>query len=227
MFWPFKRKPRLIGSRHTRSAIDASSDAPVPFGYKIAWWTVRSDDLRRVADFLGLNSASACNWSSGVPLAYDGGVFLTPPVNGWILICGARLPPKSEDAAIEVENRLEILSGEFSDAQVFATHRVVEYHVWARAREGSLTRGFGHLGEAGMTFWDTGFDESEDALGFDFVDFSNDLSEDELDAMDWPSEDHVMQVASAWSVSPVDFGEHMFAGVGIAADSAKFFSDTR
>ncbi len=141
-----------------------------------------------------------------VALAYDGGVFLTPPVNGWILICGTRLPPQSEDAATEVETRLEILSHEFSDAQVFATHRVVEYHVWGRARDGSLTRGFGHLGEAGVTFWDTGFDEGEDALGFDFVDWSDDPSEEELDAADWPSEDHVMQVASAWSVAPVDFG---------------------
>ena len=193
----------------------------------MAWWTVRSDDLQWVASFLELHAASACNWSSGVALAYDGGVFLTPPVNGWILICGTRLPPQSEDAATEVETRLEILSHEFSDAQVFATHRVVEYHVWGRARDGSLTRGFGHLGEAGVTFWDTGFDEGEDALGFDFVDWSDDPSEEELDAADWPSEDHVMQVASAWSVAPVDFGEHMLAGVGIAASSAKFFSDAR
>lgn len=227
MIWPFKRKKnsRLVGV--SLPMVDSTPDAPIPFGYKLVWWAVRSNSLVDVAEFINLSNPQRCNWESGVSLAYENGLFLTPPIDGWILICGNILPPSSQSAAEQVESRLSLLSQQFSEAQVFATHRVVDYHVWARAKDGVVIRGFGHVGESGETFWDEGFDEDEDELAFDFIDPEDDLTEEEYGTCEWPSEEHVMEVSRVWSICPVDFENHSTLGVGLAGSSAVFFNETK
>ncbi len=228
MIWPFKRKPssdlRTVSTPRP-IAIESTPDSPVPFGYKTVWWAIRGSDLSAVSDAIRLHDPQPCNWTSGVRLSYSGGLFVTSAIDNWILICGRDLPPNSEAAAEQIEERLCILSQQFGEAQTFATHRIVDFHVWARARAGVLTRGFGYLGESGVTFWDEGFDDDEDELGFDFADINDDLTEDELDAANFPSEDNVMDIARVWSICPVDFGDHLSPGVGLTGGDATFFLD--
>ena len=228
MIWPFRRK-RLIDlptvSPPLPITIGASPDSPLPFGYKTVWWAIRCSDVNAVAEAIRLDNPQPCNWASGIHLAYNAGLFVTPPIDDWILICGRDLPPNSEAAANQIKERLCILSQQFGEVQAFATHRIVDYHVWARSRDGALTRGFGYLGESGETFWDEGFDDAEDNLGFDFADINDDLTDDELDAAKFPSEDNVMDVARIWSICPVELGDHLSSGVGMTGGSAKFFLD--
>ncbi|WP_182869337.1 hypothetical protein [Stieleria mannarensis] len=187
---------------------------------------MRSTTPVDVAEFIGLSHPQDCNWSSGVSFAYDGGLFVTPSVDGWVLICGRDLPPFSESALAQVETRLSLFSERFAEAQVFATHRVVEYHVWARARDGVMTRGFGYVGESGVTLFDQGFDDKEASLGFEFIDMNDVPTEEELDAADWPSEEAVMEVARVWSICPVDLAERTSPGVGLAGKHSTFFAET-
>ncbi len=110
---------------------------PVAFGYKMAWFAVRATDAVRVAGALGFRQPQPCTWKTGVASAYAGDdVFLTPPVDGWTLALGVRLSGDEADVAA----RLETLSREFGEAQYFGTHRVTEYHAWARSVDGRLVR---------------------------------------------------------------------------------------
>ena len=81
--------------------------------------------------------------------------------------------------AVFIKPLLERLSEEFGEAQYFCTHRDAKLHCWARARQGRLIRGYGWLGQKGLTLWDEGEPtkaESPLACGLRIVDPRSALS---------------------------------------------------
>jgi len=184
-------------------------DLPVPFGPKMAWLALDTRDTEAVAAALGLEQASAATWAEGVDGAYQSSVFVTPPLADWTLALGTPLfpPERAEDF---VKPLLERLSRQFGDAQYFCTHRVVELHVWARARQGRLVRGYGWLGEKGLVLWDEGGQTKEERdLGFRFFDGRSPMIDQTQDTdLTLPNEDNIMQLASAWSLDPTTLNQH-------------------
>ena len=171
------------------SSIDPSSnpDSPVSFGYKCAWFVVSSEDTIDVVKEAGLTRTKKSTWAYGIEKAYEDKIFISPPVHGWTFIVGFTLAPKSKGSPEEeVSPLLTKLSSLYGTACYFATHRVVEYHAWAKAMQGEITRAFAFSGETGEVVWDVG--EATDA---------------EIDIRETPTEDAVLQVADGWSVSPV------------------------
>ena len=170
----------------------------VGFGYKQAWLAIRDGDAELVRAVLGLNDLGPVSWRAGIDVAYltDDRVMLTPPLPGagnhrWLLVVGrwlASLPSTVDVAALS-----ELLA---TEVQYFATDRVVELHRWQRARDGELVRSFGYLGETGeITDWRGQPDDAELTVGLPpTVDDDTDVLVGEAD---------VMQIAAAWSVSPV------------------------
>jgi hypothetical protein len=91
--------------------------------------------------------------------------------------------------------------------QLFATHRVVEAHLWARAIGGSLVRAYSYVGESGEKRVEIGEPTPEEvALDLRFFDpNSPDAEEDgywEREDLRYPDEEDVMRVAERWSVNP-------------------------
>lgn len=229
--WPRKRK-----QQETRSAGDAQapphlgeqpSDRPVPFGYTCAWWALSTTDTGAVVEAVGLSAAQPANWETGVRLAYEGLVFVTPPIEGWTLIAGTALPPSPDDARGSTVPHLLSLSGRFGFALAFSTHRVVDYHAWAKAREGALVRGYSYIGESGQTLWDEGEPTPEEkSLGLAFFnerspESANDDNWDREDLV-YPDEEHVLAIADAWSVSPMNLDRANLApGLGVLGVSAR------
>lgn len=208
--WPFKRKQFKRSPEPRATVVELphqSPDHPRGFGFKTTWWALPTTDNETVVSAIGLQNAQPANWQTGIQYAYKKFVFVTPPVAGWTLITGWTLPPTSQNARAEVLAPLLNLSQSFGTALVFATHRVVEYHVWAKAISGSLIRGYGYLGESGETFWGEGdMTPEEQSLGFAFF---NERSADAVDDsywnrddLDYPDEMKVMAIAREWSVSP-------------------------
>jgi hypothetical protein len=160
-----------------------------PFGYKSAWLAFRDQPAERVVAVLQLRDCNSADWQSGLKAAYDRPdgqlghrVFVTPSLNGWTLVVGT------------------------TEVQYFATHRVVEAHIWARAVDGHLVRAFSYVGESGETRRDDGKrDPTEEAFGF-FVSGRAPTGDVEDEAGDWqvasPREEHVMAIARAWSLDP-------------------------
>jgi hypothetical protein len=182
---------------YTHVGPTADPDLPVPFGPKIAWLALDATDAEAVAAALGLRGGQAATWADGIDGAYQGSVFVTPPLADWTLAVGTGLFPPDRVEAF-VKPLLERLSLQFGDAQYFCTHRDVELHVWARARKGKLVRGYGWLGDKGLTLWDEGRPTKEEReLGFQF---GGGQAQNINGAL--PDEGGVMQLASLWSIDP-------------------------
>jgi hypothetical protein len=185
-----------------------NSDLPVPFGPKMAWLALDTTDTEAVAAALGLRGARAATWAEGIDAAYQTSVFVTPPLADWTLAVGTALFPPDRAEAF-VKPLLERLSRQFGDAQYFCTHRDVELHLWARGRQGQLVRGYGWLGEKGLTLWDEGGPTKEERdLGFRFFDGRSPAFVQAQDQnVTLPNEAGVMQLASLWSIDPTTLDE--------------------
>jgi hypothetical protein len=186
-----KKRSDIAKVRRTHSVYprrkDLVPDLPVPFGYKCAWYAARAEDPLGVASRLKLRQIKPSTWAEGVEDAYEASVFVTPPVRGWILAAGTGLFP-SPPAFEATSARIAALSRIQGHAFLFATDRVTETHIWARATNGVLVRGYGYSGESGEVVWDFGPPTQEEA---------------DID-IESPDEQVVMEVARRWCVSPVD-----------------------
>ncbi len=173
--------------------------SPVAFGYTMAWLAIRTDDPMSVVEALGLEDVDTSPWADAIEGVYTRDatatrpVFVTPTLDGWILVVSAGLFYEASDAE---PGRLAAYVSETArlcgtEVQFFATHRVAEGHAWARADHGGVTRAFYYLGEIGEQL----VDEGEPTP----IERSLDL--------DPPDEETVMAVAGAWSVDPTRLEE--------------------
>jgi hypothetical protein len=191
-------------------------DLPVPFGPKMAWLALDSTDGKAVANALDLQGVKATTWAEGIAAASKSSIFITPPLGDWTLAVGAALFPPDRPEAL-VKPLLERLSRRFGEAQYFCTHREVELHVWARARQGRLVRGYGWLGQKSLTLWDEGRQTQEE----------HDLGLGSLEEQPPADEESVMELASFWSIAPTTLGvqfkepEMGWLGTVASADSVR------
>ncbi len=178
-------------------------DVPVRFGTQMAWVAVDSTDTRDVAAALGLREVRAATWADGIKAAYQSSVFVTPPLGDWTLAVGtAFFPPDRPEPFVKL--LLEPLSARFGEAQYFCTHRDIELHLWARARNAQVVRGFGWLGQKRLTLWDEGKPTRAER------DLRIQPADDRIAAapgagrtdVTVPSEEAVTRLASLWSIDP-------------------------
>jgi hypothetical protein len=168
---------------------------PVPFGRKIGWIAIRSEDSRGIISSLPIRSPKPENWQEGIEAAYEGDhIFVTPPVNGWICVVGQGVMGAGDRLSVQsVAQKAGELSSVFGQAHSYASHRVIEYHHWMQATNGVLLRSFAYLGETGELLANEGpLTEKERSLTL----FN-------LPPENWtPDEEDVMMVASHWSFDP-------------------------
>lgn len=135
---------------------DRTPDKPQPFGYKVLWFAVKASDPAAVLDALEIGAGTPANWASGLAAAYgepdaltaEPWLFVSPPVDGWVLVVSTSLPyPVAIDANRDIGERfdrlLARLTGRFDEVQFFGSHRVVSFVTWARAATGKPTSLFG------------------------------------------------------------------------------------
>ncbi len=193
-----------------RRPLAVDPDLPVPFGFKMAWLALSTRDTARVAAALGLKDVREATWKEGIGAAHESSIYVTPPIGEFTLAVGKNLQAPEMVRAF-VKPLLERLSREFGDAQYFCTHRVVEFHVWARASKGQLKRGYGYSCESGLTLWNEGQPAKEEReLGFEFVNGPQceiGQGHPELNCnVSGPNEKSVMELASLWSIDPTTLG---------------------
>jgi hypothetical protein len=135
-------------------SFDRTQDKPQSFGYKILWFAVRASDPASVLDALEFGPGTQANWASGLSAAYDyeaEWVFVSPPVDGWVLVVGSLGQPVALDAPqlggpYDIGRRFDVLLSRlmkrFDDVQYFGSHRIVSLAAWARALKGKPIRIF-------------------------------------------------------------------------------------
>ena len=95
------------------------------------WVAIRSTNPQAVQTALGLHNPTPCSWMDGMARVSDQKLFISPPVNGWVLVVGSLLPEPSED--VDACFRfLQRLSRELGEVQFFSVNRAVGHHAWAR-----------------------------------------------------------------------------------------------
>lgn len=195
-----------------RKLLPSEPNAPVSFGYKMSWITVRSQVIEEVVDSIGLVHPTPANWQEGIESAYVGKkVFVAPPINGWIAIVGFGTGDFTHPDPVSLSmRRIESASKRFQSSCSFATQRVIEYHHWMRAEDGRVTRCFAYLGERGETISNAGPVTSAERT----LRFGNQPPDQWV-----PNEDDVMKIAGAWSYDPSKLNSSSYpATLGFIAD---------
>jgi hypothetical protein len=203
--------PRLAEGR---VVYPTTPDKPVPFGYQMAWLSIRSRDTAAVIGALGLAEGRPCNWNSGIGTVYDARlgqnhVFVSPPVNGWTFVVGLPLPqPLGRSFADKATPLIMDLGSRFAEVQLFIAFPPVDLFAWARVIDGRLERAFA-IGDEGI-IWNRGKTTKEErALGLKLFELRG-VRDRRGDAggplILHPTEGHVMQVARKWSIDPTTLG---------------------
>ena len=177
---------------------------PSNFGYKTAWFAIRTIDTNAVAAAFDLRNAAPASWDYGINYAYGprtSAIFVTPPVNGWTLVMGEPVMLGEMSQRMDQATRLSL---QFREVQFYGSHRVSDVYVWGRAVKGKLVRFFaeedGNRREIGPRT------EMEKALFAKFFDPSSPESKQpgywsrkDLTFLD---EETVLKIAAAWSINP-------------------------
>jgi len=183
-----KLKQQVKTQGFSGSPASVEPDNPVPFGYKCAWYAVQNADVEQLVRLIGLKKPRRTTWLEGIEAAYGKSVFVSPAIDGWCFVVGARLvAAQAPSISGEIRPTLQRLSSELGTVCFFATHRVVELHIWAKAADGQVLRAYAYHGETGEVVWNEGKPTPEEVNVLGNVD-----------------EDAVMAIARAWSIAPVD-----------------------
>lgn len=182
-------------------------DVPIPFGPRMAWLAVETNDTAAVAAALRLEETHKARWAEGIEAASKGAVFVTPPLADWTLAASAALFPPDRVETF-VKPLLEQLSDDLGEAQYFGTHSDVGLQIWAKARKGRLVRGYGWLGERNLVLWNEGaLTKEERDLGFRAAPaLASTAVTPTLGTTGPPTfapdEHYLMQLACLWSIDP-------------------------
>lgn len=183
----------------------------MPFGYETAWFAVRADNPESVKAALGVRSVLPASWVAGLTHAVDEGIFVTPPVDGWVFAVG--LDAFQAGDCERIRQLLVQLGEHCGTAFWFATHVRMDLHGWACADAQKLVRGYLYDGDEPRVVWDHGDATSTEMdLGF-FVDDPRDSSEDSIKW--WPTPACVLRLAARWTVDPIDIAGRGRPGVGL------------
>ena len=95
-------------------------------------------------------------------------LFISPPVDGWILVIGSALPDPAADVDACFRFVME-LSRKLGHVQFFSANRVLSHHAWVQVEAGRVRRAYAW---AGTTLWKQGLKTTAEAdLGLKCFDY--------------------------------------------------------
>jgi hypothetical protein len=184
---------------------------PTIFEKPCRWLVVKSTNVAAVQNALGLHNATPCSWGEGLSKLAQRKLFVSPPVQGWILVIGQALPEPSEDVD-ECYRFIMRLTRELGHVQYYSSNRAVNHHAWVRAENGQIRRAYAWAGE---TLWNQGeISATELSLGlkcYGYGDPPEQFQASESDSHAGNSE-KVVFLAARWSFDPTAIDESVVAG---------------
>lgn len=182
------------------------------------WMVVKSSNVPAVLDELGLHNPRPCSWEDGLALL-ERGLFVSPPIQGWILIVGYELPDIFDDPD-RCFHLIRRMSRALGQVQFFGLNRAVNHHGWVRAKDGRIVRAYAWAGE---TVWDQGtLSKAEADLGINCFSYGEGAEAAALTCGDLlhANTEKVLQLAARWSFDPTTVGGTLAsAPQGVAGDS--------
>jgi hypothetical protein len=137
---------RIQGDRLSRSVRSILFERPG------RWLAIKSASSKNVQTALGVSDGEPCSWDEGLAEAQDEKLFISPPVDGWVLVVGSSLPDPADDPD-ECFHFLRRISQELGHVQYFGVNRVVNHHAWALVDSGDVFRAYAWADEV---LWNQG-----------------------------------------------------------------------
>ncbi|MBI1842013.1 MAG: hypothetical protein HYR88_14330 [Verrucomicrobia bacterium] len=195
---------------------ESSSWEPL-FDAPFRWLAIRGSNPATIQAALGLRNPKPCSWEEGMHWALDHRLFISPSVNGWILVMGSDLPDPADDPDRSY-HFLTRMSRELGEVQFFSMNRMFSHHAWVMLERGRVRRAYAHAGE---TLWNEGeATEAEKGLRIITYDYCQAPAKSFFSHIDplGAATEKVAALAARWSVDPttVDFrrlrGHHGISG---------------
>lgn len=123
-----------------------------PGDYPCRWLAIKTRYPAAVLEALPITRATPCSWEEGLARTFDRKLFVSPPINGWILVLGGALP----DPAVDVDQCylfLTNLSRKLGHVQFFNMNRSLHHHAWVMVDKGQVLRAYAW---GGQTLWNEG-----------------------------------------------------------------------
>lgn len=213
--WPWHfvdETPALVDAafeQNQAAPLDTEPDAPQAFGLDAIWLAVRSPSTQAVAQALQLGHTAPANWRSGLQAVHQplpctpGLVFVTPPLQGWVLVTGALPYPGGTSDSDEASSLLQLLSQQFSQVQYFGAHSGIAWHGYARYDQGELLRAFACVESVDHSIWNVGSNHNEPLPPAQLNQAAAKACAS--DDVAW-HQNRVFQMAERWSVNPKQLG---------------------
>lgn len=165
------------------------------------WLAIRSGNPYVVQAALGLYKPTPCSWEEGLSAATEQKLFISPSVNGWVLVFGSSLPDPADDVDKCFKFVLDV-TRKLGQVQFFSYNRVVSYHSWVQADQGRILRAYAW---AGKTLWNQGTPTRAEAeLGLTCYDYSEAAPRQTFAQSDPVAinTERVPMLAGRWSLDP-------------------------
>jgi len=82
----------------------------------------------------------------GLSAAQERKLFISPAINGWVLVIGSHLPDPSDDID-HCFRFLSELSRKVGQVQFFSVNRAVNHHAWVQLQHGQVQRAYAWAGK--------------------------------------------------------------------------------
>jgi len=143
------RRNRLV-QKKTSAPPNLFPLQPTTLPRPCCWVAVRAASPEAVKSALGLSRAEPCSWAEGLLGGHD--FFISPRLQGWVIVTGMGLPNPTDDVDATFLF-LTALSRQLGHVQYFYASRLLHHHAWARLDEGCVTRAYAWAEE---TVWNQG-----------------------------------------------------------------------
>jgi hypothetical protein len=175
------------------------------------WLAIRSATPEMVQTALGVNRSAPCSWAEGVTGGHE--FFISPRVNGWVIVTGLALPTPDDDVDA-CFLFLTALSRKLGHVQFFHAEKFSHHHAWARMDDGCVTRAYAWAGE---TVWNQGVKTiPETKLGLKCFAYGDQALTNKIAEANY---EKVLQLAARWSLDP----EILQDASGVAGESSRFY----
>jgi hypothetical protein len=189
----------------------------------VVWLAIHSTDSDAVLASLGVSNPVPCPWREGI--AGERELFIGPPVQGWIMVTGSRLPQPAQDVDACFYFLIR-LSRALGHVQFFMVDIGQHHHAWARLENGTVMRAYAWVNE---TVWNQGIKSlAEVELNLKCFNYG-----ESPDTDDWTTAEiaaanveKVPALAARWSFDPAVINDDgQIPADGVAGTLSRFHQD--
>lgn len=217
----FLRRGRRVGEYEPPALVTRVGGATPPRGVVLLpdrWVAVRAPLVRDVREALELANTRPCPLEDAFNHPQHRGLYLTPPVNGWIMVFGPAVPDPAGDVDA-VYHFVRGLGQRLGNAQYFHVHPPSGAHAWVWVRGGRVVRAFAW---AGKTLWNEGESTREERqLGCACPPLGAEGEEDpDVSEEVRRNLEKIPRLAAAWGLDPITLLSHAAREPGVAGEFA-------